>query len=713
LPDRSTTGRPTISAKAIILARLGGCDNRDVTDDALTPRQVADELGVTVRTVQRWISDGRLPAERVGGRMRVSRSSLARVSSGPMASGPASTAVLSIRSVLVANRGEIAVRIARTASRLGLRTIGVHEAGDRPPEGFDLVVPVASYLDGASVLVAARRTGADAIHPGYGFLAENPAFAAAVVAAGLAWVGPPADAIAAMGDKAAARRRAAVAGVPVLAGYDGESQDDATLAEEAIRIGPPLLVKPAAGGGGKGMHVVRDLSGLADALAAARREAARAFGDERLILERLLDGPRHVEVQVLFDRHGAGVHLGERDCSAQRRHQKIVEETPGPAVDASLRERMGTAALTVAAAVGYQGAGTVEFLLDDTGAFHFLEMNTRLQVEHPVTEAVTGRDLVADQLRIAAGEPLGIEQSQVRFSGHAIEARLYAEDPAAGFLPATGRVVAVQWPAGVRIDTGLREGDEVTERYDPLLAKLIVHGPDRAAALAAMQRALSETRLLGVRTNLAYLRWLLDQRPMRDGEMRTDTIDNLPPPEAPALDGAAWAAAAAGAVAGGLLPDDIWGGGWRPNAPRSVRLSHERDERRIELGAAIADPDRFAVDPQARLVHVDVGGQSLEFALAAAPTVDEAVRHAAAHSADHASLLAPMPGRVVAVRAEAGASVEAHATVVVIEAMKMEHAVTTPIAGVVGAVAVRTGDQVQRGDLLAEVVGRADLESPP
>ncbi|HEX6475443.1 MAG TPA: biotin carboxylase N-terminal domain-containing protein [Candidatus Limnocylindria bacterium] len=685
-----------------------------MTDDALTPRQVADELGVTVRTVQRWINDGRLPAERVGGRMRVSRSSLARVSSAPMAAGPAAAAGLPLRSVLVANRGEIAVRIARTAGRLGLRTIGVHEAGDRPPDGFGLVVPVASYLDAESILEAARQTGAEAIHPGYGFLAENPAFADAVAAAGLAWVGPPADAIAAMGDKAAARRRAAEAGVPVLAGYDGASQDDATLSAEAARIGLPLLVKPVAGGGGKGMHVVREPSGLADALAAARREAARAFGDDRLMLERLLDGPRHVEVQVLFDRHGAGVHLGERDCSAQRRHQKIVEETPGPAVDAELRDRMGAAALTVAAAVGYEGAGTVEFLLDDAGGFHFLEMNTRLQVEHPVTEATTGRDLVADQLRIAAGEPLGMEQSQVRFTGHAIEVRLYAEDPAAGFLPATGRVVALRWPAGVRVDTGIDQGDEVTDRYDPLLAKLIVHGPDRVAALTAMQRALAETRLLGVRTNLGYLRWLVDQPPMRDGEMRTDTIDNLPPPAAPTLDDDDWAAAAAGAVAGGLTPGDVWGGGWRPNAPAAVRLGHEQDERRVELPAAtIADPDRFAVDPQASVVHLDVGGQSLEFAIAAAPTVDEAVRHAAAHSDDHASLLAPMPGRVVAVRAEAGAPVEAHATVVVIEAMKMEHAITTPIAGVIGNVAVRAGDQVQRGDLLAEVVGRADLESPP
>ncbi|HKO34291.1 MAG TPA: biotin carboxylase N-terminal domain-containing protein [Candidatus Limnocylindria bacterium] len=687
-----------------------------MTDDDLTPRQVAEQLGVTVRTVQRWINDGRLPAERVGGRMRVSRSSLARVASAPPAGIGTRAAASPIHSVLIANRGEIAVRIARTASRLGIRTIGVHEAGDRPPDGIDLVIPVGSYLDGEGILDAARRSGAEAIHPGYGFLAENAGFAHAVAEAGLAWVGPPADAIAAMGDKAAARRRAAAAGVQVLAGYDDEAQDDATLLDGAARVGLPLLVKPAAGGGGKGMHVVRDAADLPDALAAARREASRAFGDDRLILERLLDGPRHVEVQVLFDRHGRGVHLGERDCSAQRRHQKIVEESPAPAVDAALRDRMGEAALTVAAAVGYEGAGTVEFLLDDAGGFHFLEMNTRLQVEHPVTEAVTGRDLVADQLRIAAGEPLDVDQARFRFAGHAIEARLYAEDPAAGFLPATGRVVGLQWPAGVRVDTGIHQGDEVTDRYDPLLAKLIVQGPDRSGALAALQGALAATRLLGVRTNLAYLRWLIEQPAMRDGAMRTDTIDQMALPEPPVPDHEDWSAAAAGAAAGGLLPGDVWGGGWRSNAQAAVRLRHDQDERRVEFGRAAPPVDRVAVDLHARAVHLDVGGQSLGFAIADAPTVDEAVRHAASHAEGHAALVAPMPGRVVAVRVAGGASVAAHATVVVIEAMKMEHAVTTPIAGVVGKLAVREGDQVQRGDVLAEVMAEVmasvDLESP-
>ena len=645
--------------------------------------------------------------------MRVSRTSLARVSTGAAPAAASASPPTRFRSVLIANRGEIAVRIARTASRLGLRTIGIHESGDRSPEGVDLAVEVPSYLDAAGILDAARRTGAEALHPGYGFLAENPEFANAVADARIAWVGPPAEAIAAMGDKAAARQRAAVAGVPVLAGYDGEAQDDAIMLDAATRIGLPLLVKPAAGGGGKGMHVVRDAADLPDALAAARREAARAFGDDRLILERLLDGPRHVEVQVLFDGHGSGVHLGERDCSAQRRHQKIVEESPGPAVSHALRERMGAAALTVAAAVGYEGAGTVEFLVDDAQGFHFLEMNTRLQVEHPVTEAVTGRDLVADQLRIAAGEPLGLEQSQVRFAGHAIEARLYAEDPAAGFLPATGRVVRLRWPPGVRVDTGIREGDEVMDRYDPLLAKLIAHGADRGAALADLHRALADTTVLGVRTNLGYLRRLLEQPAMRDGEMRTDTIDQMAPLEPPTPDDRDWAAAAAAAASEGLLPADAWGGGWRANAPAAVRLRHDQAERRVELGADSTEIEAVAVDTRSRTVHVEVGGQSLEFALADAPTVDEAVRHAATHAEGHAALLAPMPGRVLALRTAAGARVEAHAILIVIEAMKMEHAVTTPIAGVVGNLAVREGDQVQRGDMLVEVVASADLESPP
>jgi excisionase family DNA binding protein len=676
---------------------------------------VAELLGVTVRTVQRWINEGRLPARRVGGRMRVSRSSLQVVAAGSEAPGsevgtPSPTAsTRPLAALLIANRGEIAVRVARSAHALGMRAIGIHTTDDRPPDGMDLVLPVPSYLDADAVLDAARRSGADALHPGYGFLAENPDFAAAVTRAGLAWVGPPPAAISAMGDKGAARQSAAARGVAVLPGYDGVDQDDARLAAEAARLGYPLLVKPSAGGGGKGMRTVHEPSGLEAALLAARREAARAFGDDRLILERLLEGPRHVEVQVLFDQRGAGVHLGERDCSAQRRNQKIVEESPSPAVDSELRARLGSAALSVAAAVGYVGAGTVEFLLDDEGRFWFLEMNTRLQVEHPVTEALTGRDLVADQLRIAGGEPLGFAQEQVTLNGHAVEARLYAEDPDSGFLPATGRVARLRWPDGVRIDTGLRQGDEVTDRYDPLLAKLIASGPSRDEALARLRAALQQTQVLGLRTNLRFLRWLLEQPAVRDGQVRTDTIDSLTLPDPPAADDAAWRAAASSAVQ--LLPAGAWGGGWRGNASHTIRLRHGDEERSVPIGDATSTSD-VAVDLAGAAVHVDVDGQSQDFAIAAPPTVDEAVRHAAAHVGGHAALTAPMPGRVIAVRVIAGAAVPAHATVLVIEAMKMEHAVVTPLAGTVMRLHVREGQQVRRGDLLAEVsVEGGGLES--
>ncbi|HET7581656.1 MAG TPA: biotin carboxylase N-terminal domain-containing protein, partial [Candidatus Limnocylindria bacterium] len=591
-------------------------------DELLSPRQVADELGVTARTVQRWITEGRLPATRVGRRMRVSRASLALVSDAPM-NAPAEGHSMHIGALLIANRGEIAVRVARTARRLGIRAIGIHAPDDRPPDGMDLVLGVPGYLDGDAILDAARRSGADAIHPGYGFLSENAAFAAAVAAAGLAWVGPPAAAISAMGDKAAARRLAAGLGVPVLSGYDGPEQSDERLLAEAERTGFPLLVKPAAGGGGKGMRVVRDRAHLPDALAAARREASRSFADDRLILERLLEGPRHVEIQVLVDAQGRGVHLGERDCSAQRRNQKIIEEAPGPAVDGALRDRMGAAALRVALAAGYVGAGTVEFLLGADGAFHFLEMNTRLQVEHPVTEAVTGRDLVADQLRIAAGEPLGISQAAVRLDGHAFEARLYAEDPDAGFLPATGRVVELAWPPEARVDTGIRAGDVVSDRYDPMLAKLIVAGPDRATALARLRDALDRTRVLGVRTNLRFLRWLTAQPMVADGEVRTDSIDGLTLPEPPPIADEAWQAAAR-ALAPGSGDRAVWGGGWRLNSSPRLRIMHGDEERSVALVAPGAGAP-LAVADETGEAFVDIDGQSVEFGLAPAPTVEEAV----------------------------------------------------------------------------------------
>jgi acetyl/propionyl-CoA carboxylase alpha subunit len=390
------------------------------------------------------------------------------------------------------------------------------------------------------------------------------------------------------------------------------------------------------------------------------------------------------------------VHLGERDCSAQRRNQKIVEEAPAPSVDAALREQLGAAALRVAAAAGYVGAGTVEFLVAEDGSFYFLEMNTRLQVEHPVTEAVTGRDLVADQLRIAVGDPLGVRQEQVRLRGHAIEVRIYAEDPEHGFLPATGRVVDLAWPDGVRVDAGVAAGDLVYDRYDPLLAKLIVHGPTRDVAVDALRTALADTRLLGVRTNLRFLRWLVEQATFTEADIRTDTLETttLPGPIAPPGD--AWSAAAAA-----LAHDSAgaWSGGWRLNAAPSVRLVHGDEER------ATAVPDRPADRVVARhgdTAFVDVEGQSLEFTLASPPAVEDAVRHAT-RAEGAAVLTAPMPGRVVAVRRRAGDAVAAHEPIVILEAMKMEHTISAPLSGTVTALHVEAGDQVQRGDLLAEV----------
>jgi excisionase family DNA binding protein len=664
--------------------------------DELTPRQVADELGVTVRTVQRWIADGRLPSTRIGSRVRVSRSSLSAVTEGAIPAAPSDGP---IRTVLVANRGEIAARIARTAHRLGIRVVGIHAPDDRPPTGMDETHEVPGYLDGDAIVAIAWRAGADAVHPGYGFLAENPDFARQVTAAGLRWVGPPAEAIAAMGDKAEARRRAAVHGVPTVPGYDGAAQDDATLVGEAERVGYPLLVKPSAGGGGKGMRVVRDPSAVIESLAAARREAERSFGDDRLILERYLEGARHVEVQVLFDAAGRGIHLGERDCSAQRRNQKIVEESPAPSVTPELRARMGEAAVAVASAAGYVSAGTVEMLLTDAGEFFFLEMNTRLQVEHPVTEAVTGRDLVADQLAIAAGATLaelGLDRPPTA-QGHAVEARLYAEDPESGFLPATGRLALLRWPAGVRIDTGVAQGDTVGDRYDPMLAKVIAHGPRRDAALERLRAALDETAVLGVRTNVRFLRWFLARPEMRDGEIRTDTIAGLDVPGPPIPGPEHWQAAARLVAEGSADP---WADGWRLNGPPVRRIRHGDEERAVPIDGP---PPSVAAARDGSTIHVDVDGQSVEFGVAEPPSVESAAARAAAGVEGASVLVAPMPGRVIAVRATAGDAVRAGQVIAVIEAMKMEHAVAAPTDATVERVAVVEGDQVERGAVVAEL----------
>ena len=614
-----------------------------------------------------------------------------------------------LHTLFVANRGEIAARIRRTGERLGMRVVVPPTAG---PDAVDL-------LDQETVVSAALAAGADALHPGFGFLAENPEFAAAVDAAGIRWVGPPPASIRTMGDKAAARRLAVDLGVPVVPGYDDADQSDGALEAAALRIGLPVLVKPTAGGGGKGMRVVRAPNRLLDAFAAARREAQAAFGDQRLILERLVEGSRHVEVQVLFDREGHGVHLGERDCSIQRRNQKVLEETPSPAVDGRLRERLGRYALELAGAVGYTNAGTCEFLLDGRGGVVFLEMNTRLQVEHRVTELVTGRDLVADQLAIAAGATLsglGLRQADLDAhraeGGHAVEVRLYAEDAEEGFLPATGRIERLIWPAGpgIRVDAGVEAGDLVGGRFDPMLAKIIAHGPDRAAAFERLEQALDKTVVLGLTTNLRFLRWLVRQPVVRDGEARIDTLEQIWPPdgwaEAVAVPDAAWAIAARE-----LVGTDPWSDGWRPNGPRALRIATETETRvqHVPTIAADAPMDIAAEHEPARVriaeaVHVDVAGRSVAFRLAPPPDVDRAARAASQHlGGGPVEVVAPMPGAVLTVHITSGQSVAAGDPIVTLEAMKMEHVVTTPIDGSVSEIGLRPADQVTRGQVLAVV----------
>jgi 3-methylcrotonyl-CoA carboxylase alpha subunit len=665
--------------------------------DELSPSEVARRLGTTTRSVQRWIALGRLPARRVGGRWRVAFDALDAFAARPetMEAGDGAQALV-IRRLFVANRGEIAQRIRRTAERLGI--VAIEPATD----GADAV----DLLDVEAVVGAAVAARADALHPGFGFLAENASFAEAVEAAGIAWIGPPASAIRAMGDKAAARRLAAALDVPIVPGDDGADQSDAALTDAATRIGYPLLVKPAAGGGGKGMRTVRDPARLADALAGARREALVAFDDDRLILERFVEGPRHVEVQVLFDGHGTGIHLGERDCATQRRHQKVLEETPSPAVTPPIRARLTRYALQLASAVGYRSAGTCEFLLTDRGEVFFLEMNTRLQVEHPVTEAVTGLDLVEQQIRIAEGRPLAMSQAGVDSAlaqgGHAIEVRLYAEDAEDGFLPASGRVERLGWPAGpgVRVDAGIDQGTTVGSRFDPMLAKVIAHGADRGEALARLTRALDETVVLGLTTNLRFLRWLVRQPAVRDGQMRIDTLERIWPPDdwaaRAAIPEVAWQAAARALV-------DAGHGGWRLNAAMRLRLSTDAIERMVAIDAGA--PRAASVVVAGDVAHVDFAGRSVPFRIAPAPDVDRAARVAASgrHGGGPIEIVAPMPGSILAVHVAIGASVAAGDPIATLEAMKMEHAVVASAPGQVTEVRARPGDQVARGDVLAVV----------
>ncbi len=676
--------------------------------ELLGPGDAARRLGVSARTIQRWVREGRLPAVRVGARLKIDAASLV-----PLLQHPQLTADpprnRPIRRLLVANRGELVVRIAQTCRGLGVTCVALVSDDEREAwwarQVSERVRLDGSYLDAGAVLRAATVARADAIHPGYGFLAESADFAERVLTADLAWIGPFPSAMRKLGDKAAARRLADELGIPTVPGYDGTEQSDERLASEAVRIGHPVLVKPSAGGGGKGMHVVRAPEELTETLARARREARGAFGDERLVLEKYLEHPRHVEIQVLFDQHGNGIHLGERDCSLQRRHQKVVEEAPSPAVDAALRDRLGEAAVRLGSAAGYVGAGTAEFLVDDAGAFYFIELNARLQVEHPVTELVTGRDLVADQLRIAAGAPLDVGQPDVRLTGHAMEARLYAEDPWGGFVPATGTVEEVEWPAGegIRVDAGVGEGDRVGTRYDPMLAKVICRGADRAQALERLESALAATRVNGITSNRGFLSWLLRLREIREGDARTDTIERRWHPE-PDVPEQAWQLGAEALAS--QLEDASGLVAFRLNAPRSLRVSIAGQERVIPVkqrrrAMRPVAPVRSAAGTS--VVLVDVDGRSFEVRLVPAPTVDARVRQAAREGGGSRAVSAPMPGTVLAVRASEGDRVEGGRTLLVLEAMKMENNVTAPADAEVLRVLVRPGQTVQRGDPLVEL----------
>ena len=646
--------------------------------------------------------------------------------------------------VLVANRGEIAVRVIRSLRAMGIRSVAVYsdaDAGARHVADADVAVRIGpaparqSYLDIDAVVAAAVRTGAQAVHPGYGFLSENAAFAAALEAAGVAFIGPPAGAIRTMGDKIAAKAAVSAFGVPVVPGIARPGLSDADLIAAATDIGYPVLVKPSAGGGGKGMRRVDEPAELPAALAASRREAAAAFGDDTLFLERFVLRPRHIEVQVLADAYGAVVHLGERECSLQRRHQKVIEEAPSPLLDAETRARIGAAACDTARSVDYRGAGTVEFIVsgDRPDEFFFMEMNTRLQVEHPVTEMVTGIDLVAWQVRIAAGEPLSLSQDQITLRGHAVEARVYAEDPAGGFLPTGGPVLAVTEPvgAGVRVDSGLSAGMTVGSDYDPMLAKVIAHGGDRAEALRRLDEALGRTAVLGVGTNVDFLRFVLTDADVRAGRLDTALLERLdyraPDPGDDVLIAAAAARWLDRWPAGPADPWDV-PSGWRlgRHAPTTVRLRcGERTEHvhitgtpddaqvRIEdgpvrsLSALLNGAEMVvAIDGLRRHYTVAADGHRIWLAGDGRTVLAEEVREAPVRAGDEhsgdAELTSPMPGSVVAVNVADGDTVEAGTVVVAVEAMKMEHSLRAPVTGAVKLL-VAVGEQVTLGQSLAVI----------
>ncbi|KAF1853686.1 hypothetical protein Lal_00006936 [Lupinus albus] len=663
--------------------------------------------------------------------------------------------------ILIANRGEIACRVAATARRLGIATVAVYSDADAQAkhvaacdESVHLGPAPAkeSYLCADKIIAAALATGAQAIHPGYGFLSENAGFAQACADAGLVFIGPPASAIDAMGSKSAAKALMEKAAVPLVPGYHGQRQESDFLRAEADRIGYPVLLKASAGGGGKGMRVVERSEDFEAALASCKREAISSFGDDRVLVEKYLTRPRHIEIQVFADGHGNCVYLFERDCSVQRRHQKVLEEAPAPGMSCGRRAAMGEAAVAAARAVGYVGAGTVEFIANQDGSFYFMEMNTRLQVEHPVTEMITGLDLVEWQLRVASGEPLPLKQEQLRIQGHAIEARIYAENPEKGFLPAIGTLTrmrsapAVEFtlaapgatqPAAVRIDAGVREGDAISPFYDPMIAKLIVWGADRDAALRNMARALAQYQVVGLATNIGFLQRLIAGQAFATADLDTGLIERhrdslFPAPAAPTADTLALATAA-------LLQQeqrhqdsrDPWAqtSGWRLNTRLQRSLHFEDDSGNSEvlidyagdgrqwqlqiggnthtlaLYATHADSVRIALD--GRTLQADVAWEGEELHLFDGRNqhslrLPDPMAHAGHTEAEGGRLTAPMPGKIVALLVDQGASVTQGTPLLIMEAMKMEHTIAAPSAGTVEALRYAVGDQVAEGAQLLD-----------
>ena len=638
-----------------------------------------------------------------------------------------------INTLLIANRGEIARRILRTCRQQGVRSVAVYSDADaglphvREADQAVRLGPAAardSYLDIDKVIQAALDSGADAIHPGYGFLSENTAFAAACERAGLIFVGPDAKAIRVMGDKAAARQLMAESGVPVLPGFDQEGADDATLAVEAQRVGFPLLIKAVAGGGGKGMRAVIEAAGFDEALAAARREAKGAFGDDRVLLERYLPTARHVEVQVFADQHGNAVHLFERDCSVQRRHQKIIEEAPAPGLSEAQRQALGEAAVKAALAIDYRGAGTVEFLFSPEGDFFFMEMNTRLQVEHPVTEMITGEDLVAWQLTVAQGRPLPKRQEQIHRHGAAMEVRLYAENPYQQFLPSSGTLSPLRWPAGIRVDSGFEQGDTVSDHYDPMIAKLISHGEDRDQARRRLATALESLMLGGVHHNGAFLHRVLNSDAFANAELDTRLLEKQPrlmepatPPEG------AMAVAAAALVAERVQVGNPWHtlNGWRPLGRLSTLVPLRLNEHHFTVilnndNASVngerADyqwrrdqPPRFDLqwgDQRLAGYALYHDGEPWLFINGQGYLVQAHPARESERAGGQGGFSAPMSGTIVACHVQPGSTVAAGAAVITLEAMKMEHTLRAPAAGTVRSFAVSAGDSVAEGTLLVD-----------